>query len=93
MDKCPIHGKSKTLIRLTLQKTNISASSMGHLARKGFSFSLASACNSVRHSTSFSYPQLVSGLITFGNMSQMIMEFSVLSLVDGGSRTMPAIIT
>ena len=33
---CP--GKVKTLIRLTLQKLEISAGSMGHLACKGFSF-------------------------------------------------------
>ena len=37
MDQCPIQGESKTLIRLTLEKPEISADSMGHLARKGFS--------------------------------------------------------
>ena len=40
MDQCPIQGKSKTLIRLTLQKPEISAGSMDHLAREGFSFFL-----------------------------------------------------
>ena len=34
-----IQGKSKTLIRLTLQKREISPRSMGHLDRKGFSYS------------------------------------------------------
>ena len=38
MDQCPVQGESKTLIRLTLQKLEISASSMGHQAHKGFSF-------------------------------------------------------
>ena len=38
MDQCPIQGESKTLIRLTLQKPEISARSMGHQARKGFGF-------------------------------------------------------
>ena len=37
MDQCPVQGESKTLIRLTLQKLETSAGSMGHLARKGFS--------------------------------------------------------
>ena len=37
MDQCPIQGELKTLIRLTLQKTEISDGSMGHWARKGFS--------------------------------------------------------
>ena len=37
MDQYPIQGESKTLIRLTLQKTAISTSSMGHLTCKGFS--------------------------------------------------------
>ena len=40
MDQCPIQGESKTHIRLTLQKPEISTNSMGHQARKGFSFSL-----------------------------------------------------
>ena len=37
MDQCPVQGESKTLIRLTHQKPEISAGSMGHLARKGLS--------------------------------------------------------
>ena len=37
MDQCPIQWESKTLIRLTRQKPEISAVSMGHQARKGFS--------------------------------------------------------
>ena len=37
MDQCPIQEESKTLIRLTLQKREISARSMGHQARKAFS--------------------------------------------------------
>ena len=45
MDQCPVQGESKTLIRLTLQKPEISAGSMGHLARKGFSFSLNKLVN------------------------------------------------
>ena len=38
MDQYPIQGDSKTLVHLTLQKLEISAGSMGHLVRKGFSF-------------------------------------------------------
>ena len=41
MNYCPVQGESKTLIRLTLQKPEISAGSIGHLARKGFSLALA----------------------------------------------------
>ena len=37
---CPVRGESKTLIRLTLQKPEISFGSMGQQTRKGFSFSL-----------------------------------------------------
>ena len=43
MDWYPIQGESKTLICLTLQKPRISAGSMGHLSRKGFSFSFTMA--------------------------------------------------
>ena len=38
MDYCPIQRELQTLICLTLQKLEISASSMGHLAHKRFSF-------------------------------------------------------
>ena len=37
MDQCPVQEESKTLICLTLQKLEISAYPVGHLARKGFS--------------------------------------------------------
>ena len=40
MDQCPVQGESKTLILLTLQKPEVSAISMGHLVRKGFSYLL-----------------------------------------------------
>ena len=40
MDQCRIQGESKTLIRLTLQKTEISTGSMGHLARKNLALTL-----------------------------------------------------
>ena len=36
MDLCPIQGESKILIRLTLEKTEISVGFMGYLARKAF---------------------------------------------------------
>ena len=38
MDYCPFQEESKILIRLTVQKPEISAGSMGNMARKGFSF-------------------------------------------------------
>ena len=37
MVKCPVQGELKILICFTLQNQKISAGSMGHLARKGFS--------------------------------------------------------
>ena len=37
MDECPIQGESKILIPLTLQKLELRAGSMAHLARKEFS--------------------------------------------------------
>ena len=49
MDYCLIQGESKTLIRLTLQKLSLSASSMGHLDRKGFNDNKKfSSCNQSR---------------------------------------------
>ena len=38
MDQCPVQGELKTLIRLTRQKLEISAGSMGSQVRKGFSY-------------------------------------------------------
>ena len=38
MDYCPVQGESKTFIRLELQKPEISADSVGHVARKEFSY-------------------------------------------------------
>ena len=44
MDQCSVQGESKTLIHLTLQKPEISAGSMGHQARTGFSFKISYSC-------------------------------------------------
>ena len=49
MDKCPVQEESKTLIHLTLQKPEISAGSMGHLTRKGFSFIVRIGLIKVEH--------------------------------------------
>ena len=83
MDKCT--GKSKTLIRLTLQKPEISAGSMGHLARNGFSFSKFSYCFIKFHiqvQTKYNQVRVASlkpasaGAQLFGNGCDVISESS-----------------
>ena len=61
MDYCPVQRESKTFILLTMQKPEISAGSMGHLAPKGFTIAeLTKARISLRDSEEM---ELLQGLL------------------------------